>query len=92
MRSLRLILRLLISGIGAALCAGLVQYLAAETYVSWYMAHYGVVVRADLSEDYGFGILGLMISVLTFTVSFAVVGWLIWRLSRRLFANVNAEA
>ena len=78
--------------IGATLLAFLLTALiergAAELFVHWYMDQHGVSVRADLSEDYGFGMTGLALSVgvclLAFPFCFAIAGNVLALVASRL--------
>jgi hypothetical protein len=77
-------IRLGLAALAAVLVALLVGWIAAHAIVSWYAWHYGLAPDADLSDDYGLGMLlffGVPIAAaVSFTVS-AVVGW---RLAGRL--------
>jgi hypothetical protein len=44
----------------AVLLVAATAYLAGEVAVAWYMQHYSVAARVDLSNDMGFGMLGFL--------------------------------
>jgi len=71
--------------------AWLLELVAIESYVAWYMNHYDISVRAELSEDYGFGMLGFLISLISIAVGFplgAYLGWKAMRAFVRKWSNV----
>jgi hypothetical protein len=55
------------------------ELIAGEFLLTWYMNHYGISVRAELSEDYGLGMLTLLKSVIVFAIAFPVAAYFCWR-------------
>jgi len=71
--------------------AWLLEFAAVEAYVAWYMNYYDIPVRAELSEDYGFGMLGFLVSLISIAVGFplgAYLGWKTTSTCARLWKNV----
>ena len=68
----------------AVLLQGGVVFLAGEATVAWYMNHYGVSARTELSEDYGFGMLTLFVWCASGLIALPLVAFGAWRMSGRL--------
>lgn len=71
--------RLLLSLLCSALVTGFLDYVISEVFVFWYMHAHSITVRAELSEDMGFGMLGLFLFVLTVPVSLIVSFFICWK-------------
>lgn len=71
MKYLNLLTRLFVALTVAVLLVAVVAYVASEIAVVWYMWDHNIPVRAELSEDMGFGMLGFLVtSVSALTVFF----------------------
>jgi hypothetical protein len=66
-----------------AICAVALNSIATWAYVMWYMHEYNIASRSELSEDYGFGIVGLGVSVVSLAAGF-IVGMLATRAVLRM--------
>lgn len=69
--------------------AWLLECAAAEAYVAWYMNHYDIAIRAELSDDYGFGMLGFLISLTSIAVGFPLGAYLGWKATNTYFRKWN---
>lgn len=58
--------------------------LVGDATVSWYVHHYEIAARLDLSEDYGFGLLTFLIDCAVAVVTLPFTLFAGWRLSRRI--------
>ena len=68
------------------------NYLLGEAVVYYEMWSTGTTVRADLSEDYGLGMLGLLVVFPTSVVVALVSGWLTWRILTRRRSESDGNA
>ena len=59
--------------------AWVLEFAAVEVYVAGYMNYYDIPIRAELSEDYGFGMLGFLISLISIAVGFLLGAYLGWK-------------
>src|SRR5262249_22106553 len=67
----------------ALVAGGVAEEIAVAVFVRWYMHAHNVAVRADLAEDYGFGMFGFVVSAVVF-ITFAVLGGVLaWKISGR---------
>lgn len=71
----------------AALLLVAVLFLAGEATVAWYLHYYAVAPRLELSEDYGFGMLGFFVQCATAVVVLPLAVFAGWRLSGRIQAR-----
>ena len=78
------VVRALVALVVAVFVASILASLSVEAVVVLYMQHYGVAHRADLSDDMGFGMLGLFVQSLVALLSFVVMLIICWRLSARV--------
>jgi hypothetical protein len=85
-----LVRSLLTVALATALVAA-AAYLGGEATVAWYMQHYAVTARADLSNDMGFGMLGFVVVCISTLVSSPLALFAGWRLSGRLASSVMAN-
>lgn len=69
--------------IAVLLLAG-VLFLTGEATVSWNRHHYGIAARLDLSEDYGFGMLALLIDCAVAMAALPFTFFAGWHLSGRV--------
>ena len=80
---------------GALALAGVLLVIAffvsGEAAVAWYMHHYAITSRLDLSEDYGFGMLSLAVECAAALVALPFALFSGWRLSGRIYAAVVAN-
>lgn len=92
MKTLAFFSRVLIALVlaGALLVSAL--FLVGEATVAWYMHHYAVVSRLELSEDYGFGMLGFFVECTTAIVALPIAIFASWRLSGRVQAAAVASS
>jgi hypothetical protein len=84
MKSLTLFGRLLVALVIAMLFLAIALFLASEITCTWYMNHYAVASRLELSEDHGFGMLGFLVMCVTAVVLLPFTAIAGWRLSGRL--------
>lgn len=61
-----------------------VLFFSGEATVAWYMSHYSVPARVELSEDYGFGMLALFVDAASALVALPLASFFAWRMSGRL--------
>lgn len=66
-------------------------YAALEAHVWWYMRKRGIVLRSDLSEDYGLAFDSVLLAFATVAVVLPLAGWALWRFASLLpwFAMAN---
>ena len=69
----------------------IVFFVSGEAAVAWYMHHYAITSRLDLSEDYGFGMLSLAVECAAALVALPFALFSGWRLSGRIYAAVVAN-
>lgn len=91
MRFLRTVSRVVATAFGAVSAALVAAYAVLEAHVWWYMRERGVVLRSDLSEDYGLGLDSFLLGLATIAVVLPLASWALWRLARLLpwFAVAN---
>jgi len=77
------------------LMAGLISIALSTLASNWYVHHYmhinNITNRSELSKDYGFGISGLLITLLVFLVSLLVSGVATWLGLRRISIFKNKQ-
>lgn len=62
-----------IAAIGFGAVVGLaLERVASWAWVSWYMATYSIANRSELANDYGFGVVGLLVSIASLCVGFVM--------------------
>lgn len=71
--------RLIFSVLCSLLLTVFVDYVISEAIVFWYMHHYGIAVRAELSEDMGFAMLVGFYFLLFTPVSLIVSLFICWK-------------
>ncbi len=91
MKSLTFFGRLLVALVIAALLLAIALFLASEIAGTWYMQHYALASRLELSEDHGFGMLGFLVTCVTAVVLLPFTALAGWRLSGRLHRAVVAN-
>jgi hypothetical protein len=60
-----------------------IEYISSELLIFWYMRTNNIVYRSDLTNDYGLGLLGLLLSVAVFTICFPISVYIVWKLLRK---------
>ena len=60
----------------------IIEYISSELLIFWYMRAYSVVYRSDLTNDYGLGLLGLLLSVAVI-VCFPISVFVVWKLLKK---------
>lgn len=74
----------------AALMTFLMLFLAGEVTAAWYMHHYNIAARNELSEDYGFGMLAFAIGCAVATATLFFAFFVGWRFSGRIARTNDA--
>lgn len=82
-----LLARVFVAFGAAALSVMLVIWLAGEATVAWYMHRYQIATRIELSEDYGFGMLALLVECGAALVAVPLLLIVGWRASGRLLRS-----
>lgn len=91
MKSLIFFGRVLVALVISVLFLAVALFLASEITRTWYMQHYAVASRLELSEDYGFGMLGFFVLCVIAVVVLPFTALAGWRLSGRLQRAVVAN-
>lgn len=84
MNAFVLVFRLVVAVAVTVLLLASVLFVAGEATVAWYMSHYGVPARIELSEDYGFGMLALFVEGTSALLALPFASFVAWRMSGRL--------
>ena len=78
-KALLLLIRIVIFALLTLAFVVIVEFVAGEILVAWYMNHNNITIRAELSEDYGLGMLALLTSVIVILVSLPLAAYFGWR-------------
>ena len=71
-------LRLLVTVEISLISTIVISFVVSEIILQWYMYHYGITIRADLSEDYGFGMLVFFGVLITALFAFPISLYYAW--------------
>lgn len=80
-----LIFRLIVAPALTLAMLVIVWLLAGEVTAEMYTHHHGIAARVDLSEDYGFGMLAMLIGCVAALLALPLAALAGWRLSGRFW-------
>ena len=92
MNSIVLVCRVAVALVITSLLLAAVLFVSGEATVAWYMNHYGVPARIDLSEDYGLGMLATVVWVASFLLALPFACSVSWRLSGSLVCAIRKQS
>ncbi len=92
MNSIVLVFRVVVAFVVTSLLLAAALFASGEATVAWYMNHYGVPARSDLSEDYGFGMLATVVWLASFLLALPFTCFVSWRLSGRLVRAMGKQS
>lgn len=81
MTGLKVVYRAVYCLVFTALCLVAIWFLVGEAVAYGYMHHYSIADRAELSEDYGFGMIAFLVDGMALLVSLPFALFLGCRLS-----------